>query len=164
MGAERQLREFQDRLVQESGGLQKFAAEEAFRIAFIPPRAPHFGGLWEADVKSAKQLLLWTVGSLVLCSEDLQTVLAEVEAILNSRPIAALSNDPSDGEALTPGHFLIGAPMRFFPRNLYRTISSDAYTDGKLYAVSGIASGKCGPKFMWPAYNSATSGVRRRPT
>ena len=115
VGAERQLRELHDSLGQESGEIQRYAAEEAFKIAFIPPRAPHFGGLWEAAVKSTKLLLLRTIGEMVLSSEDLQTLLAEVEAILNSRPIAPLSSDPSDGEALTPGHFLIGAPILSLP-------------------------------------------------
>ncbi|XP_061400825.1 uncharacterized protein LOC133336561, partial [Musca vetustissima] len=43
------------------------------------------------------------------------TVLVEVEAVLNSRPIAPLSPDPNDGEALTPGHLLIGAGLRSLP-------------------------------------------------
>ncbi|XP_033251708.1 uncharacterized protein LOC117190755 [Drosophila miranda] len=37
--------------------------------------------------------------------------LLEVEALLNSRPIASPGNDPSDVEALTPGHLLIGHPL-----------------------------------------------------
>lgn len=39
-------------------------------------------------------------------------VLCHIEAVLNSRPISALTNDFSDFTALTPGHFLMGsAPM-----------------------------------------------------
>lgn len=79
---------------------------------FIPPRAPHFGGLWEAAVKSAKTLLQQKISSASLTYEELCTVSVEAEAILNSRPITALSNDPNDFAALTPGHFLIGEPLR----------------------------------------------------
>ncbi|XP_061400515.1 uncharacterized protein LOC133336248 [Musca vetustissima] len=77
--------------------------------------APHFGGLWEAAVKSAKGHLTKALSNTRLTYEELSTAMVEIEAILNSRPISPLSCDPSDSEALTPGHFLIGAPMRSLP-------------------------------------------------
>ncbi|KAH8342603.1 hypothetical protein KR067_004307, partial [Drosophila pandora] len=80
----------------EADELRQYASKKGCVFAFIPPRAPHMGGLWEACVKSAKHLLL----------PELQTVLVGVEAVMNSRPLGALSQGPSDGEALTPGHLL----------------------------------------------------------
>ncbi|KAL7723686.1 hypothetical protein ACLKA6_014920 [Drosophila palustris] len=115
VGASRQFRELRARVEEEADAIQEFASKSGCEFAFIPPRAPHFGGLWEAGVKSAKHLLLRTVGSLLLTAEDLQTTLVAVEAVLNSRPIGALSDDPSDGEALTPGHALIGGPLTVMP-------------------------------------------------
>lgn len=75
---------------------------------FIPPSAPHMGGLHEAAVKSAKAHLKRVIGAQQLTFEQLATLLAQVEACLNSRPLHALSDDANDSLALTPAHFLIG--------------------------------------------------------
>ncbi|KAL7735691.1 hypothetical protein ACLKA6_002568 [Drosophila palustris] len=82
------------------------AAAKGVTFSLIPPRAPHFGGLWEAAVKSAKSLMVKAVGSALLRQDELATVLVEVEAILNSRPIVADSSNPNDGEAIAPAHLL----------------------------------------------------------
>lgn len=78
---------------------------------FNAPGAPHFGGIWEAAVKSTKRLLIRTVGPHILTWEELLTIVTRIEAVLNSRPLFPLSDDPSDLECLTPGHFLIGQPL-----------------------------------------------------
>ena len=71
---------------------------------FIPPHAPHFGGLWEAAVKSKKYHLRRTLGSHIATFEELSTLLAEIEACPNSRSLYTLS-DPFNPTYLSPGHF-----------------------------------------------------------
>ncbi|XP_055916282.1 uncharacterized protein LOC129949079 [Eupeodes corollae] len=115
VGAQTILREIQEEIERGAKAVRRYAAEEGFNFALIPPRAPHFGGLWEAAVKAAKTLLQRTVGNALLTTEELLTVVIEVEGILNSRPIAPLSADPNDGEALTPAHLLIGSSLRSLP-------------------------------------------------
>ncbi|XP_023247545.1 uncharacterized protein LOC111643638 [Copidosoma floridanum] len=78
---------------------------------FIPPGAPHFGGLWEAAVKLTKSHPCRVLGSRHLTYKEFSTVLVGIKAVLNSRPLTPLSGDPSDLKVLTPGHFLIGAPV-----------------------------------------------------
>ncbi|XP_058456731.1 uncharacterized protein LOC131434103 [Malaya genurostris] len=82
---------------------------------FIPPRAPHFGGLREAAVKSAKQHLLREIGHISINQEDMLTLLAQIEMCLNSRPVTPIPSTPVDLEALTPGHFLIGSNLQSIP-------------------------------------------------
>lgn len=62
---------------------------------------PHFEGLWEAWIKSAKFHLKRVLNNIPLTFEDFYTLLTQVEAVLNSRPLVPLSNDPSLGQALT---------------------------------------------------------------
>ncbi|XP_055850677.1 uncharacterized protein LOC129915222 [Episyrphus balteatus] len=77
---------------------------------FMTPAAPHQGGIYEAAVKSMKYHLKRVVGLKKLSYEQMSTLLTQIEAILNSRPIHPLSDDPSDVQALTPAHFLVGEP------------------------------------------------------
>ncbi|XP_033229507.1 uncharacterized protein LOC117181048 [Belonocnema kinseyi] len=82
---------------------------------FIPSAAPNFGGLWEAGVKSLKHHFQRCVGSHTLTFEEFTTSLARIGSCLNSRLIGPLLDDPDDFSYLTPGHFLIGAPMTGAP-------------------------------------------------
>ncbi|KAH0946483.1 hypothetical protein HN011_011510 [Eciton burchellii] len=82
---------------------------------FILPAAPHFGGLWEAGVKNFKFHLQRVIGSRTLSKAEFATLLCQIEACLNSRPIATLSDDPNDLSTLMPNHFLIGRPLISIP-------------------------------------------------
>lgn len=82
---------------------------------FIPPASPHFGGIWEAGVKSVKSLLKKVIGNAVLSAEELSTLFCQIEACLNSRPLCSLSDDPDCQSFLTPGHFLIGRNLNSIP-------------------------------------------------
>src|SRR5207249_7032683 len=94
---------------------EDYFATEQIRWHFNPPSSPHFGGLWEAGVKSVKLHLNRVVGNATITYEDLSTVLIQIEACLNSRPLYPRSSDPSDFEPLTPGHFLIGSALTALP-------------------------------------------------
>lgn len=86
---------------------------------FIPPYAPNFGGLWEAGVRSVKTHLRKVIGDKTLTFEELSTVLTQIEACLNSRPITVLSESNDDPLPLTPGHFLVGEPLINIPDENY---------------------------------------------
>lgn len=113
-GADRELRGA-FRTLRQDPELQAHMENLEISWKFIPPSAPHHGGIWEAGVKSTKHHLRRVIGDKTLSIEEMFTFLKEVEACLNSRPIWPLTDDPSDTLALTPGHFLIGAPIVGIP-------------------------------------------------
>ncbi|UYV80978.1 hypothetical protein LAZ67_19002335 [Cordylochernes scorpioides] len=86
---------------------REFISEELITWHFIPPSAPHFGGLWEANIKSVKGHIIKAGRTSLMNPEEFATLLCQIEACLNSRPLVESSSDPNDLQALTPGHFLI---------------------------------------------------------
>jgi len=106
-GADRELQTSYQALRTDST-LQAGLTNDGVQWHFIPPAAPHFVGLWEAGVKSLKFHLRRVIGSRTLSKAEFATLLCQIEACLNSRPIVPLTDDPADLSALTPGHFLIG--------------------------------------------------------
>ncbi|XP_062557610.1 uncharacterized protein LOC134222475 [Armigeres subalbatus] len=74
---------------------------------FNPPYAPHMGGVWERLVRSVKKGLSCLLTDRHPDDEALATVLAEVESLVNSRPLTYLPLDSETNEALTPNHFLL---------------------------------------------------------
>lgn len=95
--------------------LANLLANDGVTWKFNPPSAPHFGGKWEAGVKSVKHHLRRVVGETLLTYEELSILLAQIEAVLNLRPLGALTDDPSDASTLTPGHFFVGSALTTVP-------------------------------------------------
>ena len=60
---------------------------------FIVERAPWWGGFWERLIKLIKRCLKKTVGRSTLTLEELNTVLIEIEAVINARPITYVYDD-----------------------------------------------------------------------
>ena len=118
VGARENMREIQAMIESKATrtSISHFATEQDIQWHHIPPRAPHFGGLWEAAVKSMKCFLRKNVAPHPLRYDQLYTIVTEAEAILNSRPLMPLkSDDISEGAYLTAGHFLINRPIRAPP-------------------------------------------------
>jgi hypothetical protein len=117
VGAAKEMKEFFELTKSQSHNAKVSAhlIENGTTWHFNPPGAPHFGGLWEAGVKSVKRHLRAVIGSTRLTFEELTTLLTQVEACLNSRPLTPISTDPNDLSVLTPGHFLVGDALTSMP-------------------------------------------------
>lgn len=96
-------------LLWKSNDIGEVLANEGTTWHFIPPRMPNCGGLWEAGVRSVKRHLARVNKDTKLTYEEMSTLLAQIEACLNSRPLYRI--DDATEMALTPAHFLIGEPI-----------------------------------------------------
>lgn len=112
--------------------LQGYFFENEIVWHFIPPYAPHFGGLWEAGVKCVKHHFRRIVGTLTFTFEELNTILCEIEACLNSRPLAPFTDNQDDLSYLTPGHLLIGRPLLTVPAPTVLSLNENRLTRWQL--------------------------------
>ena len=96
---------------------------------FNPPHASHFGGAWERQIGTICRVLeamFAELGSHQLTHELLVTLMAEVTAIVNARPISAIPTDADEPQPLSPSMLLtmktrpLGPPPgNFVPPDVY---------------------------------------------
>ncbi|XP_055633678.1 uncharacterized protein LOC129774015 [Toxorhynchites rutilus septentrionalis] len=117
-GASKELHHLYQLLKDETtqAKIVEFLLSKEIEWLFIPPRATNFGGLWEAGVKSVKTHLKRVLQSAILTFEEFYTVLTHIEAVLNSRPLYALSEDPNDPLPITPAHLMLLRPLEPVPK------------------------------------------------
>ncbi|XP_068207524.1 uncharacterized protein [Palaemon carinicauda] len=82
---------------------------------FHPPHASHFGGVWERLIRSVRRALTAACLQKVTTDDTLRTLFCKVEAVVNSRPLTKINDDPDCPAPLTPNMILTlkGSPDRF---------------------------------------------------
>ncbi|KAK3098915.1 hypothetical protein FSP39_024266 [Pinctada imbricata] len=89
--------------------LKEFLSKNQSTWLSNPPHASHMGGVWERMIGVTRNILnslLMDLPGGGLTHEVLVTFLAEVSAIINSRPLVALTTDPDEPLPLTPSLLL----------------------------------------------------------
>ena len=73
-----------------------------------PPESSHMGGVWERQIRTVRSVLSSLLKDVPgrLDDESLRTLLTEVEAIVNSRPLAVDNLNDETADPLTPNHLL----------------------------------------------------------
>ena len=118
--------------------LNKLLSETEVRDFFVSKRiiwrfnlerSPWWGGAFERMVGSVKRCLRKVLGNARLTQDELTTVLVEVEATLNSRPLT-YQHEEFDSQVLTPSHLLVG--RRISPLSNYVSDDLDFEDDNNI--------------------------------
>ena len=104
------------------------------RWQFIPKRAPWYGGFWERLIGMTKTVVRKVLGRSFITLEALQTLIVEIEAVLNDRPLTYQSSDIIDPEPLTPSHLLYGRRITTLPYSVTEDeeLTDPTYTTGTM--------------------------------
>ena len=105
--------------------LKKQIIAKGVKWKFITALAPWQGGMWERLIRSTKHCLIKVIGRSLLTSVELNTLLVEVECIINSRPLTYIYDD-QDGVSypLTPSQLINGRNLSLLPNDYHYEIVS----------------------------------------
>ncbi len=124
IGAERELKEAIQDLNQSK--ISEVLVRKGIKWIFNTPTASHQGGVWERQICTVRKVLNSVLNQQVLDDEGLYTILCEVEAIINDRPITKASDDPNDLEPLSPNHLLLMKKQPVMPPGVF--VKEDCYS------------------------------------
>ena len=106
IGSEQELSSEVDRLLKSESVIHEATLRKNIDWVFNTPNASHHGGVWERLIRSIRKILNSLLSQQTLTEETLRTLLCEVEAVLNSRPLTAVSHDHRDPQPLSPNDLL----------------------------------------------------------
>ena len=106
--------------------IEKYCTFQEIEWFFHPPTASHMNGACERMIRTVRKVLTGMLTDKCRLTDDiLNTLFAEVEGIINHRPLTKVSDDVADDRALTPSHLLM---VRSSPQ-----ISPGNFTQGDMY-------------------------------
>ena len=127
MGAEKLLRDEYTKYDQNR--VRDQMAIAGIEWTFNPPLASHFGGAWERMIRTIRKILT-TISPGPVYSEDvIRTVLIDIEAMINSRPLTPVIFHDVEERPLTPNDLLMPDANSVIPLPL--SDNRDAYIKNK---------------------------------
>ena len=102
-------------------GVIDFSTNKGIEWKYIVDLAPCMGGLYERIVGLTKRALRKTIGNQCLTDKQLVTILAEVESVVNSRPLVYVDDDINSSIVITPSSFMSFSHRHFVPDYMMET-------------------------------------------
>ena len=114
------------RKIARSQEVWRYLANNQITWNFIVEKAPWWGGYWERLVRSIKSPIKKVIGRSTLSYDEMSTLLTEVEAVINARPLTYVYDDQeSVSHPLTPSDLIYGRRISTSPNSqYYETVST----------------------------------------
>ena len=113
-------KELQDQLgLWNESMIEDSLSQQGIQWSFNPPTASHMGGIWERMIRSVRCILQKLLHEQLVHDESLLTLMAEVEKVLNDRPLWPPSSDAMDQPPLTPNHLLLLQQNQSMPLGIF---------------------------------------------
>ena len=104
--------------INRSSDVHSYLANQGMTWSFIVEKAPWWGGFWERMVRTVKRALRKTIGRNSLTFEQLNTILIEIQAVVNERPLTYVQdNSCGISYALSPSHLINGRRLGETPNS-----------------------------------------------
>ena len=101
--------------VMNGKAFQNLLTEQTIKWNYILECSPWWGGFYERLMKSIKQPLKKILGKSRVGVDEMSTMLKEIQAQINSRPLTTISDEANEQKYLTPASFLIGKSTMNMP-------------------------------------------------
>ena len=106
---------------------QKLSEELKIKWYHSTSRSPSDNGQVESAVKIIKKPLYNSLNDRILTANEFYTLLTDVESIVNSRPLGAISESPDDDNiiTITPNHLLHGKSLKPLPLEIHKGLENE---------------------------------------
>ena len=98
-----------------SENCQKHFATKGIDFKYTPVESPWFGAVHERVTGVTKNAVKKTFGKALVSYDELCTIIKEIQAVLNNRPLTHVSSDPKELTPITPNHLIYGHGLAQIP-------------------------------------------------
>ncbi|XP_065062391.1 uncharacterized protein LOC135689168 [Rhopilema esculentum] len=102
----------------KSREISNYLTDRKIRWKFNLAKAPWWGGFYERLIRGIKSCLKKNLSKAKLSYDEIQTIIIQIESVLNSRPLTYLYSSELE-EPLTPSHLVIGRRLLSLPERYF---------------------------------------------